>query len=87
MAAGDDTAIGGASGDAYTVQAADATHGVSCRVTAENAGGSENATSGSVDVPAVAPQNTQVLGERKPSAGPAAQLRHGIVDQESRRRR
>ena len=44
----------------YTVAEADATHGLACRVTATNAGGSTFATSPSRTVNAVPPQNTVV---------------------------
>jgi hypothetical protein len=48
----DTKAIAGASGSTYTVQSADVSHHLQCRVTATNAAGSANATSAFVTVPA-----------------------------------
>ena len=54
----DGTPIGGATARDYTIVGADAAHDLSCRVTGSNSGGSEQATSATRSVPAVAPQNT-----------------------------
>ncbi len=47
----DGSPIAGKTASTYEVQAADASHGLTCRVTASNGGGSTGATSGSVEVP------------------------------------
>lgn len=54
----DGTAIGGATGRTYVVDAADATHRLACRVTGTAGGANLEATSATAAVPAVAPVPT-----------------------------
>ena len=58
----DGTPIGGASTDAYVVQAADQGHGLSCQVTASNSAGSESATSNTLQVPPAQIPGAQIPG-------------------------
>jgi hypothetical protein len=64
----DGTAVGGATQQTYTVADADRGHQLSCRVTGSNAGGSDEATSAAVSVPA--PE--QPPGDEPPAATPPA---------------
>ena len=50
--------ISGATDSAYTATGDDATHALTCRVSASNAGGSASATTSERAVPATTPQNT-----------------------------
>ncbi len=58
----DGTAIPGATGSTYAIVAADAGHGLSCRVTATNAAGSATSVSASVDVPSPRGHGVGVAG-------------------------
>jgi Carboxypeptidase regulatory-like domain len=61
----DGSPISGQTASSYTVQGADAGHGVSCEVTATNGGGSATATSNTVNVPTPTPSSPS------PSPSPA----------------